>query len=178
MLGILSNALTTEAVIDSHQQLLELSSLLIAKPTREVVLTYIYGQLLVLLTFYALFERKEPDPRIDQELIKVRDCLIQYYDTYKNQKFKLSVPLLENIGNSAALLEALPRNSQFFSTCVQLFGAGLPMIYNPSSWTSSLKKIGIILLSKIKGWIIVSNRRKQGEEFLKSYEMTSHILRN
>ena len=95
MFTILTEALKSKVTLDSHKQLEELSILILASPTNEVVLTYSYGQVLLMLTFYALFEYSEfKNAEVRKVVDKVKDNLLKFTESSGGSGSLLFPPLL------------------------------------------------------------------------------------
>ena len=177
MFTILTEALKSKVTLDSHKQLEELSILILASPTNEVVLTYSYGQVLLMLTFYALFEYSEfKNAEVRKVVDRVKDNLLKFTESASGSGSLLFPPLLENISNCVCLLETMPQSSKFFGVCISIIGAGLPMLINQAVCFEALRKIGTILFTNIVAAFKKHRRKQQAEEFVKVYELTRSVV--
>ncbi len=105
--------------------------MMMSQPTNETVLTYSYGQVLLTLTFYALFEFSEfKNAEVRKVTERVKDNLLKFTEERSSSGTLLFAPLLENISNCVCLLETMPQGSKLFNVCVSVIGAGLPMLLN------------------------------------------------
>ncbi len=143
MFEILAESLRSKdpVTLDAHRQLDSFTQFFVDNPTNEVVLTYCYGQVMLLLCFYVLWEQAyHGDERIKEGLAGLKQRIEAYYDKCKKQRFLMKWPLLENLRNITCLLDTLPESTEFFKTCIGIFGMAIPLVVNSSlAWRYVLK---------------------------------------